>query len=57
MMVAVAVTVTLWPLAAGIVWLLSPQQVRLRALISDYDAKAVHHAELERKFATVQVFW
>ena len=32
-MIAVAVAVPLLPLAAGIVWLLSPEQVRLRSLI------------------------
>jgi hypothetical protein len=50
-MIAVAVTVPLLLLAAGVVWLLSPEQVRLRSLINAYDAKARHHAGLEREFA------
>ena len=31
LMLAVAVTVTVLPFAAGTVWVLSPEQVRLRA--------------------------
>src|SRR5437870_4628993 len=50
-MVAVAVTALLLPLAAGTVWLLSPEQVRVRSLINAYNAKAQHHAELERRFS------
>jgi hypothetical protein len=49
-LLAVAVTAALLPLAAGVVWLQSPDQVRLRALISTYEVKAVHHAERARKF-------
>ncbi len=50
-MAALAVEVTLLPVAAVFAWPPSAQQVRLRALIRDYNAKAVHHAQLERHFS------
>jgi hypothetical protein len=53
---AVALTLTLLPLAVGILWLLSPQQIRLRALTDSYEAKASHHAELEREFARLSEY-
>jgi hypothetical protein len=56
LMIAVAITVALLPLAAGVAWLLSPEQARRRALISAYEARAAHHAELERKFARLSKF-
>jgi hypothetical protein len=56
LMIAVAVTVTVLPLAAGTVWVLSPEQVRLRALISAYEAKAAHHAELQHAYARMSEF-
>jgi hypothetical protein len=55
-LIAVAVTVILLPVAAGTVWLKLTEQVERRALIRDYQAKAVHHAELESKFARLSEY-
>jgi hypothetical protein len=50
MMVGAAVATTLVAYVIGLLWRLSPEQVRLRDLANVYIAKAEHHAELERKF-------
>jgi hypothetical protein len=55
-MVVGACTVVLLPPVLGLAWLLSPEQIRLRALISAYNAKAGHHAELERKFSRLSEY-
>jgi hypothetical protein len=56
MIIAVAVAVPALPLAAGVAWLLSPEQVRLRSLINAYNAKAEHHEELELNFTDLSKF-
>jgi hypothetical protein len=56
MMGAMAVSVLLLLPVFGLVRLLSPEQVRLRALISAYKAKAEHHAELEREFSRLSQY-
>jgi hypothetical protein len=56
LMLAVAVTVTVLPFAAGTVWVLSPEQVRLRALIRAYESRAAHHAELENEYGRLSEF-
>jgi hypothetical protein len=56
--VAVAATVLLLllPPVIGLAWLLSPGQIRVRALINAYHAKAKHHAELERKYSRLSEY-
>ena len=49
--IAVAVIVTVLPLAAGTIWVLSPEQVRLRGYGRAYQARGAHHAELEYEYA------
>jgi hypothetical protein len=49
--IAMIAAVAVLPFAAGTVWLLSPQQIRLRALINVYEDRAAYHAGLERAFA------
>jgi hypothetical protein len=56
MMVAAALAVFLLALAAGVVWSLSPEQVRLRSVINGYNAKAEHHAVLERELSRLSEF-
>jgi hypothetical protein len=56
LIVLVLVTVPPLTLAAGVFWLLSPEQVRLGSLINAYNAKAKHHAETEREFARLSEY-
>ncbi len=56
LMAALLVASTVLPVVAVIVWPLNSQQARLRALISDYNAKAAHHAELEGQCARLAQF-
>jgi len=56
LMAALVVAGTLLPVVAVIVWPLNSQQARLRALISDYNAKAAHHAGLEGECARLAQF-
>ena len=56
LMIAIAVTVSLLPVAAGIVWRQLPEQVRRRALIRDYQARAEYHAERQREFTGLSKF-
>jgi hypothetical protein len=51
MMITGPLTALLLPPVLGLVWFLSPEQVRVRAVIDAYRAKAEHHAEMERKFS------
>jgi hypothetical protein len=55
-MVAVVVTAALTASASALVWWESPRQVRLRRLGSAYEAKAGHHAGLEREFARLSEY-
>jgi hypothetical protein len=48
-MLVVVAAILFLPLFLAIAWFLSPEQVRLRALIDDYNVRAEHHAALERE--------
>jgi hypothetical protein len=54
--IAAAVAALVLPLVAGVAWLLSPEQLRLRSLINAYIAMAKHHEELEDKFRGLSQF-
>ena len=53
---AAALAVFLLALAAGVAWFLSPEKVRLQSVINGYNAKAEHHAVLEREFSRLSEF-
>lgn len=53
---AATLAVFLLALAAGVAWFLSPEQVRLRSAINGFNAKAEHHAVLEREFSRLSEF-
>src|SRR5438552_9115564 len=56
MMIAGSLTALLLPPVLGLVWFLSPEQIRVRAMIDAYRAKAEHHAELERQFSRLSEY-
>src|SRR5262245_34428060 len=46
----------LLPSALGLVWFLSPEQIRVRVQIDAYRAKSERHAELERDFSRLSEY-